>query len=154
MIFDIPKTPFWMAMLGMVPMLWGVAETYVPAFLSITEMFSSGWFQAPYASIRFAEIVLLFMSGILWGFAARSRGTTANIGYFLAVLPVLYVYFFVAVGIGDVTVKLSVGYILVLGIDRVFHTQNLTPDWWMRLRTLQTTAMVGCLLLIGLAHRI
>ncbi|QGX99412.1 DUF3429 domain-containing protein [Roseovarius faecimaris] len=149
---NIPRTALWLGLAGLLPMVWGVGETYLPFVRSFTEVWGNDWFLAPYATLRYAEIILAFMSGVLWGFAARSNAATAGTGYVLSVLPALYAFFFVIGGVHEVAVKLAIGFVLVLFIDRLFSRQGLTPDWWMPLRIMLTAGMVACLLLIAYAH--
>ena len=150
----IPRVPFWLGVLGLLPMIWGVGETYLPFVKGLAEDWGNSWFYAPYATLRYAEIILCFMSGVLWGFAAKAPSTTAAMGYVLSVLPALYVFFFAIGGVDEVAIKLAIGFVVVLGIDRMFHAQKLTPEWWMRLRVLLTAGMVICLLLLAWAHKI
>lgn len=132
-------------------MIWGVGEVYLPFVRRFAEDWGNSWYYAPYSTLRYAEIILCFMSGVLWGFAARGPKATAGMGYVLSVLPALYVFFFVIGGINDIAIKLAIGFVIVLGIDALFHSQKLTPEWWMRLRYILTAGMVICLLLIGWA---
>lgn len=136
---------------GLIPMIWGVGEIYLPIIRQLSEDWINSWFYAPYATLRYAGIILAFMSGVLWGFAAKATSTTASLGYKLSVLPALYTYFFVIGDIQEVAIKLAVGFLLVLGIDALFHRQKMTPEWWMRLRVFLTVVMVACLLAIAAA---
>ncbi|MFK7938452.1 MAG: DUF3429 domain-containing protein [Roseovarius sp.] len=145
----IPRMALWLGLAGLLPMVWGVAETYIPAVKLILDGKTDGWYYAPYSTMRYAEIILCFMSGVLWGFAARAPAATAGMGYALSVLPALYVFFFVNGTINDIAIKLAIGFALVLCIDALFHAQKLTPEWWMRLRYILSAGMVVCLLLLG-----
>jgi len=151
MIRGVPRTAWQLGLLGLIPMIWGVAEIYLPFFRSFTEDWLNSWFYAPYATLRYAGIILAFMSGVLWGFAARASGTTATMGYKLAVVPALYSFLFVFGGTQDVAIKTAIGFVLVLAIDYLFWRQKMAPDWWMRLRVVLTLVMVACLLAIGMA---
>lgn len=152
MIAGVPRVPLWLGLMGLLPMVIGVAETYLPFARIVYEIHGNGWFIAPYATLRYAEIILCFMSGVFWGFAARSDGATAGTGYVLSVIPALYVFFMAIGDISAVAVKLAIGFMLVLWIDWLFYRQNLTPDWWMRLRIPLTVVMVACLLAMAYAH--
>jgi hypothetical protein len=151
MIAGIPRTPLLLGLLGLLPMIWGVAEIYLPFIRGFTEDWINSWFYAPYATLRYAEIILAFMSGVLFGFAAKASGTTAAMAYKLSVIPALYTFLFVIGGVQEVAGKLAIGFVIVLGIDYLFHRQKLTPSWWMRLRLVLTVVMVACLLAIAAA---
>lgn len=145
----VPRTALVLGFAGLIPMIWGVGELYLPFVKRLAVDWGNSWFYAPYASLRYAEIILAFMSGVLWGFAAQARGATAKMGYVLSVIPALYTFLVAIGGVADVAVKLAIGFVLVLGIDHLFHRQKMTPEWWMRLRVPLTVVMVACLLAIA-----
>lgn len=149
MIRDVPRPALMLGLAGLTPMLWGVGEIYLPPIRSASETWISSWFYAPHATLRYAGIILAFMSGVLWGFAAKATGPSAAKGYTLSVLPALYSYLFVLGDTQMVALRLAVGFVLVLGLDAYFHRQALTPGWWMRLRVVLTGGMVICLLAIA-----
>ena len=154
MIRDIPRSALWLGLAGLLPMIWGVAELYLPFVGDFAQTWVSDWYLAPYGTLHYAELILCFMSGVLWGFAARGPKATAGMGYALSVLPALYTFFIVIGDASDMAIRLAIGFVLVLGLDGLFHSQKLTPEWWMRLRVLLTVGMVGCLLLIAMTEHI
>ncbi len=151
MMRGVPSTALALGAAGLIPMIWGVGEIYLPVIRQISEDWINSWFYAPYATLRYAGIILVFMSGVLWGFAAQANGASASMGYKLSVLPALYAFFFVLGDTQEVAIKLAVGFVLVLGLDALFHRQKMTPEWWMRLRVVLTVVMVTCLLAIAIA---
>ncbi|MCC5986750.1 MAG: DUF3429 domain-containing protein [Pararhodobacter sp.] len=91
-------------------------------------------------------IILSFMSGVLWGFAARGGPGWA---YGLSVLPALYAFFAApghpwSIG-GQVLSHLVAGFLLVLVLDAVFQARGLAPRWWLSLRLPVTALVLACL---------
>ena len=96
--------------------------------------------------IAYGLVILAFMSGVLWGFAARGGGAWA---YALSVLPALYAFFAApghpwSIG-GQTLMHLIVGFVLVLALDALYQARRLAPRWWLTLRVPITAVVVGCL---------
>ena len=103
-------------------------------------------FIAPFVLLNYGQIILAFMSGVLWGFATRAKGGRAALGYTLSVLPALWVFFTVGAGAASSAGFLIAGFVGLLALDWVFWRQALAPEWWMRLRIMLTAVVVICLL--------
>jgi len=146
-----PRTAWQLGLLGLVPMIWGVAELYLAPVRSFSEAWLNPAFYGPFAPLRYASIILAFMSGVFWGFAAKADGKTAALCYKLSVLPALYTYLFVLGEPENLALKLASGFALILGLDHLFAQKKLTPDWWMQLRVALTAVMVLCLVAIAFA---
>jgi hypothetical protein len=90
------------------------------------------------ALIAYGVVILCFMSGVLWGFAAKGAEHQWR-GYGLSVLPALWVFFMVGGGPGQALVGAAGG---VSGAAGDGHAQfagwGLVPRWWMRLRLMLT----------------
>lgn len=86
-------------------------------------------------------IILSFMSGCLWGFAARSE-THHWRNYGLSVLPALYVFFFVGGSDAEQLMRLAFGFIAILALDAAYMRWRLAPHWWLTLRVIITTIVV------------
>lgn len=141
----IPFAPLTLGLAGLIPFLWGAAtffsldltnwgiETFGPRFV------------APFILLNYGQLILAFMSGVLWGFASKSEGEQAAINYTLSVLPTLWVFFTVGAGPALSAIYLIAGFIALLGLDFTFSRQGLTPDWWMKLRILLTVIVIACI---------
>ena len=99
-------------------------------------------------AIRYGVVILAFMSGVLWGFAARATGRTATTGYVLSVLPALWGFFTTLGGAQPALWALIAGFAALLALDHWFWTRSLAPGWWMRLRLLLTGLVVACLVTV------
>lgn len=141
----IPLAPLCLGLAGLIPFLWGAA-TFLVADLTLWGIQTFGpRFVAPFVLLNYGQIILAFMSGVLWGFATKSEGEQAAINYALSVLPALWVFFTVGAGPGPSAIYLIAGFIALLGLDVTFARQGLTPEWWLRLRILLTVIVVACL---------
>ena len=144
----IPRAPLILGIVGLAPFLWG-ALTLGSSDLATWSVLTLGTrFSGPFLPLSYGQIILAFMSGILWGFASRTHGSRAAVGYTLSVLPVIWVFVMVGSGPASSAVYLIAGFIAVLGLDWSFWRQGLAPEWWMRLRILLTLVVVACLSLL------
>lgn len=142
----IPKVPLILGLAGLIPFLWGAA-TYLNGDLAAWGASRFGpRFVGPYVQLFYGSVILSFMSGVLWGFAAKARGARAAMGYGLAVIPALWA--FVMTGGGPVTAgtNLIFGFAGLLLLDFAFAHWGLAPSWWTRLRVLPTSVVILCLL--------
>lgn len=141
----VPFAPFTLGVVGLIPFFWG-ALTYLIDDLAIWGIQTLGpRFVAPFVLLNYGQIILAFMSGVLWGFATKSEGEKAAINYALSTLPALWVFFTVGAGPTSSGIYLIAGFIALLGLDLAFVRQGMTPDWWMRLRVPLTLIVIACL---------
>lgn len=138
----IPPTPLILTALGLIPFLWGALTLLIPDLALWSMRVLGARFTGPYVQLAYGQVILAFMSGVLWGFAAGAR---SSLGYALSVIPALWAFAMVGGGPVAASVNLIVGFIAVLGLDAVFDRHGLTPDWWMRLRLPVTGAVIACL---------
>jgi hypothetical protein len=141
----IPKPALVLGLLGVLPF---AATALAPAF-GLPEAWGVGW--DALLSI-YALMILAFMSGCIWAFAARAEDP---VGYGLSTLPALYgaALLMLALPFGIVTqnealVLMALGFVLLLLLDLRASRGGQTPSWWLRLRSL-LTALVVVSLLIG-----
>jgi len=102
-------------------------------------------FLGTYVSLSYGTLILSFMSGVLWGFAAKAEGRQAAVGYGLSVIPALWAFFMVTDGTAGSLIALAAGFAGLLMLDATFAAQGLAPRWWMRLRLMLTGAVLACL---------
>lgn len=92
-------------------------------------------------------VILAFMSGALWGFAASRGGEPW--AYALSVLPALYGFFFTLrhpwAMEGQALAHLIAGFLGVLVLDIIFQARGLAPRWWLTLRIPATAVVLACL---------
>ena len=135
----IPAAPLALGLAGLIPFVFGTLTTlgWLPA------VFGLG---GPIMTLTYGTVILSFMSGVLWGFATRTDGRQATIGYSLSVLPALWAFFMTGDSMFSAVIYKVTGFIGLLMLDYQFSVWGLTPRWWMKLRVLLTTVVVLCLL--------
>lgn len=140
----IPRPALALGLAGLLPFVWGLGTVLSPGLAALGLSTVGPRFVGPYVLISYGTVILCFMSGVLWGFAALRDGGRWR-GYALSVLPALWAFFFVGGGPAQALWALLTGYILLLALDAQFGQWGLTPQWWMRLRVLLTAGVVACL---------
>ncbi|PZX48127.1 uncharacterized protein DUF3429 [Roseinatronobacter thiooxidans] len=140
----IPRSALVLGLSGLLPFFWGVATLLSPALAQLTLDVIGPRFIGPYVLIAYGVVILCFMSGVLWGFAARGA-EMAWTGYALSVGPALWAFFFVGGGATQALTALITGFVVLLVIDLQFSRWGLTPRWWMQLRLILTSGVVLCL---------
>lgn len=143
MIFGIPRVPLALTLAGVIPFVWGALTVLNPSLAAWGIDTLGSRFVGPFIQLFYGAVILAFMSGVLWGFAAHSDG---SMGYVLSVIPALWAFFMTGGGATAASINLIVGFIAVLGLDWFFWVQGLTPSWWFRMRAGITALVVLCLL--------
>lgn len=143
MILGIPRIPFLLALAGTLPFLWGALTVFLPALNAWGITNVGPRFVGPYVQLFYGAIILAFMSGVLWGLAAKHDYT---IGYGLSVIPALWAFFMTGGGPTTAASNLIVGFLAVLLLDWHFWTLKTTPTWWFKLRVIITAIVVASLL--------
>ncbi|PWR03928.1 DUF3429 domain-containing protein [Meridianimarinicoccus roseus] len=143
----IPTAALALGLAGVLPFVWGALTDMNPALHGWAVRTLGPRFAGQYVLIFYGAVILSFMSGVLWGFAARTEGRTAAIGFTVSVIPALWTFFLVGGGEDRATWALIAGFLGLLGLDYGFARVGLAPPWWMNLRSLLTVLVVGCLTL-------
>lgn len=145
---NIPKPALWLGLAGLIPFVYG-AVTHLAPDIAFTPL-------AGLDMIRlYGVVILCFMAGVLWGFAARAPGQEWPL-YAASVAPALLA-FIPAMFMPDIyerpggVLVLINGFVILLIIDNWFAGRGLTPDWWMSLRTMLTAVVIICLVIGGFA---
>ena len=141
----IPRSALILGLAGILPFGWSIATQLSPGIADFALTVLGPRFVGPYVGLVYGTIILSFMSGVLWGFAARATGHMATVGYALSVIPALWAFFFVGNGPVSAALMLAVGFVGLLGLDYLFWRQGYAPVWWMQLRILLTTIVIACL---------
>lgn len=144
----IPRMPLLLGLAGLIPFLWGALTAVVPSAQAFGIDVFGPRFVGPFVSLFYGAIILSFMSGVLWGFAARLEDRQAATGFFLSVLPAIWAFLTTGSGASSSAVTLMIGFLGVLVLDWYFWRMGAAPDWWMQLRMLLTAIVVGSLAVI------
>jgi hypothetical protein len=146
----IPRSALILGLAGLIPFVWGALTMAAPGVADWTVTVFGPRFVGPYLQLSYGIVILSFMSGVLWGFAARADGREATIGYALSVIPALYGWIMVGGGPTSASIHLMAGFAGLLGLDWHFAQRGLAPPWWMPLRVILTGLVVLTLLPIAL----
>lgn len=140
----IPTTALILGLAGLLPFLYGALSVLVPATAGLGWAWSPNHTGAALLQI-YGIVILCFMSGVIWGFAARAEGPQATLYYALSVLPAIFVFLTAFAEARPSLVMLIAGFLALLAVDASAARQGLAPGWWMRLRLLLTAVVVICL---------
>ncbi len=141
----IPFAPLVLGLAGLIPFVWG-ALTLLSEPLMVWGAGALGpQFVGPYVQLAYGQVILAFMSGVLWGFATKLDGMRATIAYTLSVIPALWAFFMTGGGPVSAGTNLITGFLGLLILDFAFSLWRLTPPWWMALRSMLTAGAVMCL---------
>lgn len=145
----IPKVPLILGLAGLIPFVWGAATLFNDGLMTWGVSQLGPRFVGPYVQLFYGSIILAFMSGVLWGFAAKARGMLSVITYALSVIPALWAFFMTGGGpVGVAGMNLIFGFAGLLLLDVAFYHWRLTPNWWLRLRVPLTAIVIVCLAVV------
>jgi hypothetical protein len=142
----VPPAALWLGLAGVLPFVWGTATVWSPDLADLGLRWFGPRYIGPYVELFYGGLILCFMSGVLWGFAAQRTGPAATAGYALSVLPALWTFLFTGDGPERSGINLAIGFVAILGLDCHFWRAGLTPPWWLTLRVPLTIIVVVCLL--------
>ncbi len=141
----IPRSALILGLAGLIPFVWSAATHLSPALAGWAGTVLPPMFIGAYVGLSYGTIILSFMSGVLWGFATRAKGSAAAVGYALSVLPALWAFVMVTDSSVNSMIYLAAGFAGLLLLDASFAAQGLAPAWWMRLRLILSLIVLGCL---------
>jgi hypothetical protein len=141
---QIPRPALILGLAGLIPFLYGALTVLVPATASIGRLWGNNY-EGIYILQVYGIVILCFMAGVIWGFAARTEGRQATFYYALSVVPAIFVFLTAFSQPRPSLVMLIIGFVALLAIDASAARQGLAPPWWMSLRLLLTTIVVICL---------
>ena len=141
----IPNSALILGLAGLIPFFWGVATSYdfVSENLKLTGL--SDEYTGSSVNLIYGTIILAFMSGVLWGFAAKVGDKRRPFGFILSVLPALWAFFTFNGLLMNPFMSLIIGFLGVFAIDIRFYFWQLTPEWWLFLRGILTLFVIICL---------
>ena len=141
----IPYSALILGLSGLIPFFWGVITSldFVLEKLNLTGL--SEEYTGSSVNLIYGTIILAFMSGVLWGFAANVGDKRRPVGFLLSVLPALWAFFTFNGILINPLVSLIIGFLGVFAIDIRFYYWQLTPEWWLSLRSILTLFVIICL---------
>ena len=141
----IPNSALILGLSGLIPFFWGAITSFsfVLEYLKLTGL--SDEYTGSNINLVYGTIILAFMSGVLWGFAANVGDKRRPIGLILSVLPALWAFFTFNGILINPFISLIIGFCGVFAIDIRFYYWQLTPKWWLSLRSVLTLFVIICL---------
>ena len=140
MFNQVPKSVVLASLLGLVPMLLGVASTFN---IGIGESFKEGFIRI---AIIYTGFILSFMSGCVFYVSSLERERILLLWF--SVVPVLLALLSIIIPFMQ-TFVLALGFLVVLEIERKLHKLKSLPKWWLNLRYPMTSVVVLLLLFLG-----
>lgn len=136
----IPTIALVLGTAGLIPFLWSAATHSFPDLAAASGL--PPMFTGAYVGLTYGSLILAFMSGVLWGFAAKGDDW---LPYVLSVIPALWVFIAVNDASDISSIYLIAGFAGLLMLDATFAAQGLAPAWWMRLRLSLSVVVIACL---------
>ena len=138
----VPNSALILGLAGLLPFFWGA----VTSLDFIAEKLKLTGFSEEYIGSRinliYGTIILAFMSGVLWGFAANVGDKRRTVGLILSILPALWAFFTFNSTLINPFTSLILGFLGVFAIDVRFYYWQLTPEWWLSLRSILTLCVI------------
>ena len=141
----IPNSALILGLSGLIPFFWGTVTSLDFALENLKLIGLSEEYTGSRINLIYGTIILAFMSGVLWGFAANVGGKRQPIGFILSILPALWAFFTFNGLLINPLAGLIIGFLGVFAIDVRFHYWQLTPEWWLSLRCILTLLVIICL---------
>ena len=138
----IPNSAFMLGFSGLIPFFWGTVTSFdfVLEYLKLTGL--NDEYTGSSINLIYGTIILAFMSGVLWGFAANVGDKRRPVGLILSVLPALWAFFTFDGILMNPLVSLIIGFCGVFAIDIRFYYWQITPEWWLSLRSVLTLFVI------------
>ena len=137
---NAPRIPLSLALAGTLPLIYAALLNIGLPPIQELQPWLPYWDDGATLMLSYGGIILVFMAGVLWGFATLSEGKLTLLVYGLSIAPALYVFFYVRT-----SQDLLYGFVAVFVLDLIFWRLRLAPPWWLRLRLPLTTIVVACL---------
>ena len=147
----IPTSALLLGLAGLIPFLWGGATAFMPYLEALSLERLGPRFTGQVLLQSYGVVILAFMSGVIWGFAARSEGRIARLGYGWSVVPALWAFFFGTIALPGALWALLFGFVGLLFLDWTFAKHGAAPEWWITLRLILTSVVVLCLAVGGVS---
>ena len=140
MFHRVPKSVMLASLLGLIPILVGLASTFnIGLHESLKE-------ELIRIAIIYSGFILSFMSGCVFYISSLDRERVFLL--WVSIVPVLLALLSVALPFMQSFV-IALGFLIVLEIERKLYKIKTLPEWWLNLRLPMTTIVVFLLIFIG-----
>ena len=140
MFHRVPKSVMLASLLGLIPILVGLASTFN---IGLSENLKDELIRI---AIIYSGFILSFMSGCVFYVSSLDRERVFLLWF--SIVPVLLALLSVAVPFMQSFV-IALGFLIVLEIERKLYKIKTLPEWWLNLRLPMTTIVVFLLIFMG-----
>ena len=140
MFHRVPKSVMLASLLGLVPILVGLASTFN---IGLRESLKEELIRI---AVIYSGFILSFLSGCVFYISSLDRERVFLLWF--SIVPVLLALLSVALPFMQSFV-IALGFLIVLEIERKLYKIKTLPEWWLNLRLPMTTIVVFLLIFIG-----
>ena len=140
MFHKVPKSVMLASLLGLIPILVGLASTFN---IGLSENLKDELIRI---AIIYSGFILSFMSGCV--FYVSSLDKEREFLLWFSIIPVLLALLSIAIPFMKSFV-IALGFLIVLEMERKLFKIRALPEWWLNLRLPMTTIVVFLLIFIG-----
>ena len=140
MFHRVPKSVMLASLLGLIPILLGLASTFN---IGLRESLKEDLIRI---AIIYSGFILSFMSGCVFYISSLDKERVFLLWF--SIVPVLLALLSVAVPFMQSFV-IALGFLIVLEIERKLHKLRSLPKWWLNLRIPMTSLVVILLVFLG-----
>ena len=140
MFHRVPKSVMLASLLGLIPILVGLASTFN---IGLSENLKEELIRI---AIIYSGFILSFMSGCVFYVSSLDRERVFLLWF--SIIPVLLALLSIAIPFMQSFV-IALGFLIVLEIERKLYKIKTLPEWWLNLRLPMTTIVVFLLIFMG-----
>ena len=140
MFHKVPKSVMLASLLGLIPILVGLASTFN---IGLSENLKDELIRI---AIIYSGFILSFMSGCVFYVSSLDRERVFLLWF--SIIPVLLALLSIAIPFMQSFV-IALGFLIVLEIERKLNKFGSLPEWWLNLRFPMTSIVVFLLIFMG-----
>ena len=140
MFHKVPKSVMLASLLGLIPILVGLASTFN---IGLSENLKDELIRI---AIIYSGFILSFMSGCVFYVSSLDRERVFLLWF--SIIPVLLALLSIAIPFMKSFV-IALGFLIVLEMERKLFKIRALPEWWLNLRFPMTSIVVFLLIFMG-----
>ena len=140
MFHKVPKSEMLASLLGLIPILVGLASTFN---IGLSENLKDELIRI---AIIYSGFILSFMSGCVFYVSSLDRERVFLLWF--SIIPVLLALLSIAIPFMQSFV-IALGFLIVLEMERKLYKIRTLPEWWLNLRFPMTSIVVFLLIFMG-----
>ena len=140
MFHKVPKSVMLASLLGLIPLLVGLASTFS---IGLSESLKEELIRI---AIIYSGFILSFMSGCVFYISSLDRERVFLLWF--SIIPVLLALLSIAIPFMQSFV-IALGFLIVLEMERKLFKIKTLPEWWLNLRFPMTSIVVFLLIFMG-----